>query len=85
MGAVVDPFARGGDPLAGCNGCGMADHGHHIAMPARLGAQNAEAVFGIVIGDALDETGQHFLGRCLRLRLHFNGRITTDVYAIGMR
>jgi hypothetical protein len=55
----------------------MADHGHHIAMPARLGAQNAEAVFGIVIGDALDETGQHFLGRCLRLRLHFNGRITS--------
>ena len=62
VGAVVDPFARGGDPLAGRNGCGMADHGHDIAMPARLGAQNAEAVFGIVIGDALDEAGQHFLG-----------------------
>ena len=62
MGAVVDPFARGGDPLAGRNGCGMADDGHHIAMPARLGAQNAEAVLGIVVGDALDEAGQHFLG-----------------------
>ena len=70
VGAVVDPFARGGDPLAGGNGCGMADHGHQIAMPARLGAQNAEAVLGIVVGDALDEAGQHFLGRWFRLRLH---------------
>ena len=62
VGAVVDPFARGGDPLAGRNGCGMADHGHDITMPARLGAQNAEAILGIVVGDALDEAGQHFLG-----------------------
>ena len=36
--AVVDPFARGGDPLADRNGCGMANNGHDIAMPARLGA-----------------------------------------------
>ena len=62
VGAIVDPFARGGDPLTGRNGCGMADHGHHITMPARLGAQNAEAVLGVVVGDALDEAGQHFLG-----------------------
>ncbi len=38
------------------------DHGHHIAVPTRLGAQNAEAILGIVVGDALDEAGQHFLG-----------------------
>ena len=62
MGAVIDPFARGRDPLAGRNGCGMADHGHDITMPARLGPQNAEAVLGVVVGDALDEAGQHFLG-----------------------
>ena len=38
VGAVVDPFARGGDPLTGRNGCGMADNGHNVTMPARLGA-----------------------------------------------
>jgi hypothetical protein len=31
-------------------------------MPARLGAQNAEAVLGIVVGDALDEARQNLLG-----------------------
>ena len=62
VGAVVDPFARGGDPLTGRNGCGMADNGHDVTMPARLGAQNAEAVLGIVVRDALDEAGQNFLG-----------------------
>jgi hypothetical protein len=35
------------------NGCGMANHGHDILMPPYLGAQNAEAVLGIVVGDAL--------------------------------
>ena len=62
VGAVVDPFARGGDPLAGRNGCGMPNDGHDVPMAARLGAQNAEAVLGVVVGDALDEAGQHFLG-----------------------
>src|SRR6476620_3662449 len=32
--------------------------------------QNAEAVLGVVEGDALDKTGEHFLGRRLRFRLH---------------
>ena len=40
----------------------MADYGHNVTMSARFGAQNTEAVFGIVVGDALDEAGQHFLG-----------------------
>ena len=61
MRAIVDPFARGGDPLTGGNGGGMANHGHDVAMPARLGTQNAEAVLGVVVSDAFDETGQHFL------------------------
>jgi hypothetical protein len=55
VGAVVDPFARGGDPLAGRNGCGMADHGHGITMPARLGAQNAEAILSVVVSDTLED------------------------------
>ena len=62
VGAVVDPFARGGDPLTGGNGSGMADHGHDVTMPTRLGAQNAEAILGVMIGDALNEIGQHLLG-----------------------
>jgi hypothetical protein len=28
--------------LAGRNGGGVADHGHDVAMPASLGAQNAK-------------------------------------------
>ena len=49
VGAVVDPFAGGRDPLAGRNGCGMANHGHQVAMPARLDPQNAKAILGIVV------------------------------------
>ena len=63
MGAVVDPFARRGDPLAGGDRGGVPDGGHQVAVPARLDAQNAEAVLGIVVGDALDETRQHLLCR----------------------
>jgi hypothetical protein len=63
VGAVVDPFARCRDPLTGRDSCGMSDHGHEITMPARLGAQNAEAVLGVMVSDALDEARQHFLGR----------------------
>jgi hypothetical protein len=40
----------------------MANHGHDITMTPRPSAQNAEAVFGIVIGDPLDEARQYFLG-----------------------
>jgi hypothetical protein len=32
-------------------------------MPARLDAQNAETVLGIVVGDPLDKTRQDFLRR----------------------
>ncbi len=40
----------------------MANDGHDITMAAHLGPQNAEAALGVVIGDALDQAGQHFLG-----------------------
>jgi len=39
----------------------MADNGHDITMPTRLGPQNAKAILGIMIRDALDETGKNFL------------------------
>ena len=84
VGAVVDPFARRGDPLAGRNGGGMADHGHQVAMPARLDPQNAKAVLGIVVGDALDETRQNFLRLILGRVFHGRpGRIANCTHAIG--
>jgi hypothetical protein len=39
-------------------------------MPAHLGAENAEAVLGIVVGDALDKTRQNFPARRFGLRPH---------------
>ena len=50
----------------------MADNGHDITMPARLGSQNAKAVLGIMVRDALDETGKNFLR--LFLGRVFHGR-----------
>ena len=58
VGAVVDPLARGGDPLPRSHHGGMADHGHQVPVPARLRPQDAEAVLQVVEGDALDQTGQ---------------------------
>jgi hypothetical protein len=31
----------------------VPNYGHHVPMPTHLGTQNAEAVLGIVVGDAL--------------------------------
>ena len=81
MGAVVDPVARRGDPLAGGDRRGVADDRDQIAMAARLDPQNAEAVLGVVEGDPLDQAGQHFLGRWFRLRLHGDCRIIGSVAA----
>jgi hypothetical protein len=39
----------------------MADNGHDITMPARLGPQNAKAIPDIMVRDALDEAGKNFL------------------------
>src|SRR6478609_2189836 len=39
----------------------MADHGHDVTMSARLGAQNAGAILGVMKSDALDQAGQHIL------------------------
>ena len=54
----------------------MPDDGHQIAMAARLRPKNAEAVLGVVEGDALDEAGEHLLGRWFRRRLHAAAKIT---------
>jgi hypothetical protein len=40
--------------------------GHQITVSPRLDADHAEAVLGVVVRDALDNTGQNFLGRRFR-------------------
>jgi hypothetical protein len=69
-----------------CNGCGMADNGHDITMPACLGSKNAKAVLGIMVRDALDETSKNLLR--LILGRVFHGRrdiITSCSQAILLR
>jgi hypothetical protein len=41
----------------------MADHGHQIAVAARLRPENAEAVLSVVEGDPLNEARENFLSR----------------------
>ncbi len=79
VGAIVDPFAGCGDPLTGGDDGGMADNRHQIAVSARLCSENAEAVLGLVEGDPLDEAREYFLGRCLKIGLHTDRRITLFV------
>jgi hypothetical protein len=40
----------------------MADHCHDITVTTRPGAQNAKTILGVMVGHALDEARQHFLG-----------------------
>jgi hypothetical protein len=61
MGAIIDPFARCGDPFAGRNYRGMANDGHQIAVPARLRSENTKAVLAIVKGNSLDKSREYFL------------------------
>jgi hypothetical protein len=61
VGVVVNPVARGSDPFAGRDRGGMADDRDQIAMSTRIDPENAEAVVGIVKGDALNKAREHFL------------------------
>ena len=56
--AVVGPGAGGLDELAGRDQGGVADDRDEVALAARLDPQHAEAVVGVVEGDALDEPGE---------------------------
>ena len=60
MGAVIDPFAGCGHPLAGRYGGRMADDRCHFPMAAGLHAQDTEAVLDIVEGHTLDQAGDCF-------------------------
>jgi hypothetical protein len=70
MGAVIGPFARCGDPLAGRDYWGMPDHRDEISVAACLDPQNAETVLLVVEGDALDETRQHLAVGWFGLNFH---------------
>ena len=61
----------------------MADDGHYLTMPARLGPQNAKAILGIMVRDALDETGKDLLRLILGRVFHGRGdRVTGCTLAI---
>ncbi len=70
VGAVVHPVAGSRNPLAGGNHGGVADHGDQITVASRLDSDYAEAVVGVLVGDALDQPGEHLPIRWLWLRLH---------------
>jgi hypothetical protein len=69
MGAVVRPVAGGRNPLASGDHGGVANDGDEIAVTTCLDPNDAKAVVGILIGDALNQSGQHFPIEWLRLRL----------------
>src|SRR5688572_25096800 len=58
MRAVADPGPARGDPLAGSDRGGVADHHHEVALAPHLHLEHAEAVLRIVEGDALDAARQ---------------------------
>ena len=70
VGAIVDPFAGCGDPLAGGDDGGVADHGHQITVSARLCPEHAEAALGVVERDPLNHAGENFLSRGFWRWLH---------------
>jgi hypothetical protein len=64
----------------------MADNGHDITMPARLGPQNTESILGIMVGDALDEAGKNLLRLILGRTFHGRcGRIISGTPAILLK
>src|SRR6266568_3174982 len=77
-GTVVDPVAGGCNPLAGRYRGGMADQGDQLAVATGLNPQDAKAVLGVLVSDALDQSGEHFVIGWCALVLH-NGRHTLAV------
>ena len=51
----------------------MAEHGDQVALAARFDTEDAEAVLGVVEGDALDQTGQNLGWRACPGWLHHPG------------
>ena len=70
MSAVIRPVTRGRDPLTGGNDGGMANDRDEIAVTTRLHPDNAKAVLGVLVGDALNQPSKHLPVGWLWLRLH---------------
>src|SRR5262249_9504769 len=70
MGAVIDPFARCGNPLASGDYRGMPDYSNQFAVAACLDPQNTEAVLLIVVRNALNKARENFPVGWFPLRFH---------------
>jgi hypothetical protein len=70
MSAVVRPVTRSRDPLTGGNHRGPANHRDEIAVTSRLHPDDAKAVLGVLVGDALSQPSKHLSVGWLWLRLH---------------
>ena len=61
---VLDPAAFGGQPFPGADGSQGADHGDEVTVPFGLHLEHGPAVVLVEEGDALDQTGEAFVGSC---------------------
>jgi hypothetical protein len=59
VGAVVDSVASRGNPLAGRDRGGMADQGDQLAAAPGLNSDDAKAILGVLVGNSLDQSGEH--------------------------
>ena len=65
VGAVVDPISGRRNPLSGRDRGGMTNQGDQITLPTGLNPDDTEAVVGVLISDALNQSGQYFaIGWC---------------------
>src|ERR1035437_9154293 len=79
MGAVIDPFARCGNPLASGDHRGVPDYSDQFAVAARLDPQNAVAIPVVVVCDALNKARKNFPACWFRLRFHADRRVICSV------
>ncbi len=70
VGAVVDPVAARCDPLAGRDRRSMADQGDQLAVATGLDPDDAKAILGVLVGDALDQSGERLVIGWRGLALH---------------
>jgi hypothetical protein len=58
MDAIVHPVTRRSDAFAGRDDRGMPNDRDQIAVATRLDPDDAKAVLGVLISDALDQPGE---------------------------
>jgi hypothetical protein len=70
VGTVVDPAAGRRNPLAGRDRGGMTNQSDELAMASDLNPNDAKAILGALVSDALDQSRQHLAVGRLGLDLH---------------